>query len=102
MRSLRATWTRFRNLFRAHRLNRELHEELDAHLELHIADNLKAGLNPAEARRKALVQLGGLEQTKDSYRYVAGFPPFLASCSQICTKQSVISSRSRANIWAVW
>jgi len=61
-----------REVFGARLLNRELDEELAAHLELHIDDNLRAGMSPAEARRQALIKLGGLEQTKDSYRGTAG------------------------------
>jgi hypothetical protein len=83
MRPLRATWLRFRNLFRTRRLNRDLDDKLAAHLELqlHIADNLRAGMSPAEARRQALPKLGGLEQTKDRYRHADGFP-FLESLLQ--------------------
>jgi len=45
-----------REVFGARLLNRELDEELAAHLELHIDDNLRAGMSPAEARRQALPQ----------------------------------------------
>jgi hypothetical protein len=81
MRPLRATWIRFRNLFRTRRLTRDLDDELAAHLELHLADNVRAGKSPGEARRQALLKLGGLEQTKDRYRHAAGFP-FLESLLQ--------------------
>jgi putative ABC transport system permease protein len=74
MRPLRATWIRFRNLFRTRQLNRDLDAELATHLELHIADNLRAGMSPAEARRQALIKLGGLDQTKGDYRSLLGFP----------------------------
>src|SRR5688572_13128302 len=47
---------------------RELSAELQSHLELHIADNIRAGMTPEEARRQALVALGGVEQTKERYR----------------------------------
>jgi predicted permease len=68
MKSLRRLWIRFRNLFAAKRLDRELDDELASHLEMHIADNLRAGMSPSEARRNALIKLGGLEQTKELYR----------------------------------
>jgi putative ABC transport system permease protein len=74
VRPLRATWIRFRNLFRTRELNHELEEELRAHMDLDIADNLRVGMSPAEARRQALLKLGGLEQTKAHYRAAAGFP----------------------------
>ena len=42
--------------------------ELKSHLDLHIADNIRAGMTPAEARRNALVALGGVEPTRERYR----------------------------------
>ena len=35
---------------------------------MHIADNIRAGMTPEEARRHALIALGGVEQTKERYR----------------------------------
>src|SRR5215831_11328572 len=74
MRPLRATWARVCNLFHNQKLARELDEELAAHVDLHISDNLRSGMSPAEARRSALLKLGGIEQTKENYRESAGFP----------------------------
>ena len=45
---------------------------------MHIDDNLRAGMTPEEARREALVKLGGLEQTKQAYRE-RGTVPFVRS-----------------------
>ncbi|MBS1835935.1 MAG: ABC transporter permease, partial [Acidobacteria bacterium] len=42
--------------------------ELEANLQLHIDDNIRAGMTPAEARRDAIMKLGGIEPTKESYR----------------------------------
>jgi len=61
-------------LFRRQRLERDLRDELAAHLEMHVADNLRAGLSPEEARRVALLKLGGMEQAKESYRERRGLP----------------------------
>jgi putative ABC transport system permease protein len=74
MNNLRAFLLRLRNLFHKQALDRGLHDELAAHLELHIADNLRAGMSPAEARRVALLKLGGLEQTKESVRDARALP----------------------------
>src|SRR5215470_8489222 len=68
MKTLRATLHRLLNFFRRSRLERELSDELYSHLEHHIDDNLRRGLPPDEARRAALLQLGGLEQTKERVR----------------------------------
>ena len=72
----RSLASRLRNLFRHTHLERELHAELDSHLQLHIDDNLRRGLSPEEARRHALLQLGGLEQTKESVRHQRSLPFF--------------------------
>lgn len=49
-------------------------EELEAHLALHIADNLRAGMLPAEARRQALLRLGGMDAAKEACRDQRGWP----------------------------
>jgi len=71
--NIRSTLLRLRNLFRKDKLDRELHDELASHLELHIADNLRSGMSPEAARRDAILKLGGLEQTKESVRDHYGF-----------------------------
>ena len=53
---------------------RELRDELDAHLGMHIEDNLQRGMVYEEARREALVRIGGLEQVKEAYREQRGLP----------------------------
>src|SRR5262245_31427563 len=81
MRPLRATWVRFHGLFRKQTQDREFNNELAAHLDLQVADNLRSGMSPVEARRNALLKLGGVEQTKESHRDLRGFP-FLESVAQ--------------------
>ena len=68
MRQLRALFIRFSELFRKPRRERELAAELESHLQLHIEDKLRSGMTPQEARRQALLKLGGLDQTKGAYR----------------------------------
>jgi predicted permease len=74
MRHLRALFVRLAELFRKPRRERELAAELESHLHLHIEDNLRSGMTPEEARRQALLELGGLEQTKEAYRDRKGLP----------------------------
>jgi predicted permease len=74
MRRARAWLSRFRGLFAGAERDRELSAELESHLAMHIEDNLRAGMDPAEARRQALLRLGGLEQTKESYRDQRSLP----------------------------
>lgn len=68
MRQLRAWFLRLGGLFGKKRREQELAEELDSHLQIHIQENLRSGMTPAEARRQALLKLGGVEQTKENYR----------------------------------
>jgi putative ABC transport system permease protein len=74
MRRLRALFLRLVGLFRKDRRERDLSAEMESHLQMHIADSLRAGMSAAEARRQALIKLGGVEQTKESYRERRGLP----------------------------
>jgi predicted permease len=76
MRRLRAWCLRFAALFHKERRDHELAEELESHLQMHIEENLRSGMNPAEARRQALIKLGGIEQAKEKYRDQRGIPWF--------------------------
>jgi len=76
MRRLRAWFLRLAGLFGKERREQELAEEMESHLQLHTEDNLRAGMNPSEARRNALIKLGGLEATKELYRERRGLPLF--------------------------
>ena len=74
MRTLRSWLWRLVGLFHKKPRNLEIAAELESHLQLHIDDNLRAGLTPQEARRRAVLALGGVEQTKEAYRDRRGFP----------------------------
>jgi predicted permease len=76
MRRLRAWFLRVGSLFNKQRGERELSDELESHLQMHIEDNLRRGMTPDEARRKALIKLGGVEQAKENYRDQRGIPFF--------------------------
>src|SRR5712664_3603320 len=74
MRKLRELIVRFGGLFNKQSKDRELDEEIESHLQLHIEDNLRLGMSPEEARREALIKLGGVESTKEAYRDQRGLP----------------------------
>jgi len=74
MKSLRAWFLRLGGLFGGERREKDLAAELESHLQLHIEDNLRAGMGVAEARRQALIKLGGVEQTKEMVRERRGLP----------------------------
>src|SRR5437764_2078823 len=74
MRIIRAWLLRFGGLFRKVRQDRDFAVEIDSHLQMHVEDNLRAGMSPTEARRQALIKLGGVEQTNEIYRDRRGLP----------------------------
>ena len=47
---------------------REFARELESHLQLHIDDAIRSGVPAGEARRRAVLALGGIEQTKERWR----------------------------------
>lgn len=68
MRRLRALSLRVMSLLRSGQVEKEFAAELDAHLALHIEDGMRAGLSESEARRQALIKLGGAEQARQAHR----------------------------------
>jgi hypothetical protein len=55
-------------LFRRDKAECDLNEELEAFVDMAAADRMRAGAAPAEARRLAMLDLGGVEQTKEHIR----------------------------------
>ncbi|MGH7483459.1 MAG: permease prefix domain 1-containing protein, partial [Longimicrobiales bacterium] len=51
---------------------REMDEEFRAHVELQTEENLRRGLSPAEARRRAALAFGGVERFKEEAREARG------------------------------
>ena len=74
MRRLRGWILRVTGLFNKQRKDRELDEEIESHLQMHIEDNLRSGRTPEEARREAMLKLGGIEAAKEAYRDQRGLP----------------------------
>ena len=74
MRRLRGWMKRVAGMFARERRDAELAAELAAHVEMHVEDKVRAGMTPEEARRDALMKLGGIELTKELYRDRRGLP----------------------------
>jgi putative ABC transport system permease protein len=55
-------------LFRRDRAEQELDDELRTFIDLSAAEKMRDGVPPAEARRQAILELGGLEQAKERVR----------------------------------
>lgn len=73
MRALRAWALRMAGIFSRKRRVEQFDAELASILEMHIDEGVRRGLSPSEARRQALVALGGMH-IRDSYRDRGGMP----------------------------
>jgi macrolide transport system ATP-binding/permease protein len=71
---IRTLLSRFASLFSRQRLDADLDEELRAHFDLAIEENLKRGMPEKEARTAALRDFGGVTQVTESYRAQRGLP----------------------------
>src|SRR6266849_1498460 len=65
---MRSWLARLGGVFFHFRRDRDLADELNGHLEAHIDDNIRAGMAPDEARRQALLALGGITTAVETYR----------------------------------
>jgi hypothetical protein len=72
MRALIEVLRRVASLFHRRELEDRLSEEIQFHVDQQIAENLRTGLSPDDARRQALIRFGGVErvreQTRDEFR----------------------------------
>jgi putative ABC transport system permease protein len=68
MRSIATAWNRLRTWLRRGTLEQRLDEEMRFHLEQQAAKHERAGMDPASARRAALVEFGGVERTREHTR----------------------------------
>ena len=68
MRRVRALWMRIRGVAAARRAEDQFAAELESHVTMQTEDGIRAGMSPEEARRQALIRLGGAEQVRQAYR----------------------------------
>jgi predicted permease len=73
MRKLRALWRRLRGMLGS-RADGDIDAEIESHIALHTEDGIRAGMSREEARRQALIRLGGAEQARQAYRERRGLP----------------------------
>jgi len=71
MRWLRALWMR---VLGGQREDDEFRAELESHIAMHTDEGVRAGMSAEEARRQALIKLGGAEQARQAYRDRASLP----------------------------
>ncbi|HKW26440.1 MAG TPA: ABC transporter permease [Terriglobales bacterium] len=69
------TWaSRLWSWARMRRLEGDFAEELESHVAMLAEENLRRGLPEDQARRDALIRLGGMAQLRESYREQRGLP----------------------------
>ena len=61
---IREAFVRMGSLFRKPELDRELDFELKDHIERAVEENVRRGMTPVEARREAMIGLGGFEPAR--------------------------------------
>jgi MacB-like periplasmic core domain len=59
--------------FRGRKHDQEFEAEMASHLEFAIEENLRLGMTPEEARRRALVKFGGRQQSRERQREARSF-----------------------------
>jgi hypothetical protein len=70
-------------LFRGHKLDEDLNEELRSHIDLAAEEHVKRGFTAQQARIEALKEFGGVTQTKETYRLQQGLPFFEATAMDV-------------------
>lgn len=68
MRQLRAWWQRVRGISRDVRRDQEQADEIESHIQMQTEENESAGMSAQEARRRAILKMGGVERTRQAYR----------------------------------
>src|SRR5262249_23605366 len=81
MRRLSSIVKRYIGLLRRQSDETDLMEEFESNLQLHIDDNLRAGMRPDEARRAALIRFGGVDSAREAVRD-ARIIPFIETLSR--------------------
>lgn len=81
MRAFQDLWFRVKALFGSRRMDQEFTEELRFHLEMETRELIQKGLAPEEARRRALVALGGVDRYREEARDARG-----ARCVEDCVR----------------
>ena len=74
MRTLRRFFRRLTSWATTQQDEERLRAEIEEHLALQTAENIRAGLSPVEARRQAVLKFGAVEAIKESYRDQRGLP----------------------------
>jgi len=70
----REALNRILSFFHKQERDSDLEAELQSHIDLAVEENLNKGMPPEEARRRALVRFGGIQQAREQQRGARGLP----------------------------
>lgn len=76
MRAFRRFMARIGNFTAGRQANDRLREEMNQHIAMQTEENLRTGIEPAEARRQALLKWGATEAVREQYHAEKGLPVF--------------------------
>src|ERR1700760_3251372 len=74
MATTREAFYRILSFFHKQQRDSDLDAELQSHIELAVEENIRKGMSPEEARRRALVRMGGVQQAREQQREARGLP----------------------------
>ncbi|HEX3968541.1 MAG TPA: ABC transporter permease [Edaphobacter sp.] len=74
MAAIREIFHRIVSFFHKQQRDSDLEAELQSHLDLAIEENISHGMSPEQARRRALVRFGGIQQAREHQREARGLP----------------------------
>src|SRR5258707_3938785 len=74
MATIREAFNRVLSFFHKQQRDSDLDAELQSHIDLAIEENISHGMSPEEARRRALIRFGGVQQAKEHQREARGLP----------------------------
>jgi MacB-like periplasmic core domain len=72
--TLRRILVRIRNSVTVNEADERIREEIDQHIALQMADNIRDGMSPAEARRRTLLKFGPAEMIRETCYQEHGVP----------------------------
>ena len=74
MRQIRTALSRVGGALAGPRMDDDLRDELASHVEMETAEYIRRGMQPDEARRRAMLASGGLTQAAEAVRDQRGLP----------------------------
>src|SRR4029453_18074829 len=66
--------SRVRAFIAARNMDGDFEQELESHLTMMTEDNVRRGMSPEQARRDALIRIGGATSLQERHRAVRGLP----------------------------